>query len=412
MRVTRKRIATGLQASLLVLLAGCGSSSPPPEARVGAVLLPDATLLSAEPGAPPVVRPATNLALVVEHRGTAARVLAADGTHGWTASSLPEPSPVAVDCPSESYPLFRQSPDQVSPETGDVEPATARTGTLLGASTRGYPASQRILLAPPRFQIVMPTLRVRCGIDGYAPPEWLRLQFQSPPFDAVEGLVRRPFVGPALQGLLARRPSPAEMGLTFLEDQLVSQASGASWTEVEAFYRDPADATRTFTVYAAESARLYDFSQPPVRLYFPMYTPYAARVVSSKGEWFVEVVSIYGDGTYSTLFHIRADGTAAFHPLSRSSGELAEDTRASWGVLGDQLWIARATGSNVTLAGTQGPLYLAVLRTAPEYAEPLEPSAAIFPASDREGWIIAVPFRSEGEALQRAAGRQVRRYPQ
>jgi hypothetical protein len=123
-------------------------------------------------------------------------------------------------------------------------------------------------------------------------------------------------------------------------------------------------------------------------------------------------VSIYGDGTYSTLFHIRADGTAAFHPLSRSSGELAEDTRASWGVLGDQLWIARATGSNVTLAGTQGPLYLAVLRTAPEYAEPLEPSAAIFPASDREGWIIAVPFRSEGEALQRAAGRQVRRYPQ
>jgi hypothetical protein len=65
----------------------------------------------------------------------------------------------------------------------------------------------------------------------------------------------------------------------------------------------------------------------------------------------------------------------------------------------------------VTLAGTQGPLFLAVLRTTPEFAEPLEPSAAIFPADDREGWIVAVPFRTEGEALRGAAGRQVRRYP-
>jgi hypothetical protein len=375
-------------------------------------MLTDGAALSAEPGAPPVVRPATNLAFVVEHRGAAARVLAADGTYGWTAASLPAPSPVTVECPPESSPLFRRSPDDVSPETGELAPATERNGTLLGASTQGYPASQQLLLAPRRFQVVMPTLHVRCGIDGYAPPEWLQLQFQSPPFDAVEGLVRRPFIGPAVKTLLARRPAPADAGLTFLEDQLVAQPSGTSWMDVEAFYRDPGDATRTFAVYAAGSERLYDFSKPGVRLHFPMYAPYVARVMSLKGEWIVEVVSIFGDGAYSTLFHVRENGSVAFQPLSRSSGEVAADTRASWGVIDDQVWIARATASKVSLAGIPGPLYLAVLRTTREYAEPLEPSAAMFPASDQDGWIVAVPFRSEREALQRANGGPVRRYPQ
>jgi hypothetical protein len=337
-------------------------------------------------------------------------VIAADGTHGWTAAPLPTPASVTVECPAEPIALFRQSPDDVSPESGDSAAATARTGTLLGAATAGYPASQFVLLAPARYQVVMPALRVRCGIEGYGPPEWFRLRFESPAFDRVTGLVRQPFVGPGVETLRANQPSPDEPTLTFLEDQLTPQRSGTAWTDVEAFYRDPADPARTLAVYASESARLFTFAQPRVRLHFPTYRPYPIRVLSSGGDWFVEIVSIFGDGAYSTLFHVRQDGTVVFHPLSRSSGEQGEDTRASWGLIDDELWIARATGSTVTLSGTPSPLYLATLRTIDEYAAPLEPSAEAFPTDD-DRWIVGRPFRTEAEASRNAGGAPVRRYP-
>ncbi len=411
MRATMKRIATALQASLLAALIGCSSSSRAPEGDVGIVTLPAGTTLSAEPGEPPSLRPATNLALVLERRDGATRLLAADGAYGWTIATLPAPTAVSIECPPESFPLFRKSPDEISPEEGDSQPASARKGTLLGASTKVYPSSHLLLLAPRRFQIVMPTLHVRCGIEGYAPPEWMWFDYSSPSFDAVHGLVRRPFFGPIRWKLLDDDPAPGAPAITFLEDHLTTEPSGTSWTEVHAFYRDPDNPARTLAVYASGTSRLYAFSQPSLRLFFPQYMPYPTRVVSWKGEWFLEVVSIFGDGAYSTLFHITGDGKVAFHPLTRSSGELDEDTHASWGLLDGKLWIARATGPKVTLAGAAASLYLTVLDTTPEYRTPLDPSAAVFPAASNGGWITAIPYSSEADAKQNAAGKAVRRYP-
>lgn len=414
MQAIRKLIGIVLQASALVLAVGCGFTGQPAsrqaDSDLGTVLLPDGTTLAREARAQAAVRPATNLALVVARDGGWSRVLAADGTHGWTAAALPPPGPVTVQCPPRSSELFRQSPDEISPESSESAAATAAIGTLLGASTKGYPASQSVLLAPARYQVVMPTLHVRCGVEGYAPPEWFRLHFESPEFERVNGLVRQPFLAGVVETLLARRPSANDSTMTFLEDRLVAEQPGASWTDVAAFYRDPADAARTLTVFASESARLFQFSQPSVRLHFSTYQPYPVRILSSAGEWFVEVVSIFGDGAYSTLFRIQRDGSVAFHPLSRSSGELDADTTASWGLLGSDLWIARATAGNVMLSGVATPLYLVALRTVPEFSTPLEPGVEMFPTNDG-AWIAAVPFRTEAEASQNASGRSLRRYP-
>ncbi len=60
-------------------------------------------------------------------------------------------------------------------------------------------------------------------------------------------------------------------------------------------------------------------------------------------------------------------------------------------LLDGKLWIARATGPKVTLAGAAASLYLTVLDTSPEYRTPLDPSAAVFPAASN-GWITAIPY--------------------
>jgi hypothetical protein len=90
---------------------------------------------------------------------------------------------------------------------------------------------------------------------------------------------------------------------------------------------------------------------------------------------------------YSTLFHIRPDGAVAIYPLSRSSGELDKDTRASWG----------ARRRPVDRAGDR-------------LTGHLEPLAEALPTAD-DRWIVGVPFRTEAAASRRAAGAAVQRYP-
>jgi hypothetical protein len=226
------------------------------------------------------------------------------------------------------------------------------------------------------------------------------------------GLVRGPFLGPFKKTLLAGAPSADASVSAFLEDQIAQQPSGVNWTDVHAFYRDPEAAGRTITVYGGGAARLYRFSTPGAMLFFPQYAPYPLRVESHNGNWFLEIVSIFGDGAYSTLFRIDPQGKIMFEPLSRSSGESDQDVEASWGVLDGKLWVARAAGGKVSLTGVSS-LYLAVIGTSPDYVTPLDSSAAVFPspAANRVEWITAIPFLTEGEAKQKAGGRTIRRHP-
>jgi hypothetical protein len=249
-------------------------------------------------------------------------------------------------------------------------------------------------------------------VEGYAPPGWLTLRYSSPDLDSVVGLVRSPFLGPFKKTLLAGAPSADAPVSAFLEDQIAQQPSGVNWTDVHAFYRDSEAAARTITVYGGGAARLYRFSTPDAMLFFPQYTPYPLRVASHNGGWFLEIVSIFGDGAYSTLFRIDPQGKITFQPLSRSSGEDDQDVEASWGVLDGKLWVARAAGTKVTLTGVSS-LHLAVMGTSSDYVTPIDRSAAVFPspAANRVEWITGIPFLTEAEAKRNAGGRTIRRYP-
>jgi len=246
-----RRIAIALPVSLLLLAAGCTSSAPP---NIGMVLLPDGITLGA--------KPASNLGLILERRNGQTRVLTADGTDGWTNATLPTPSPVTAECPRQNFTLFRESPDEVSPESAQTLAPTASDGPLLGAAAKTYPASQKQLLAPPRLRVLLPVVKVRCGVEGYAPLDWLSLRYTSPSLDAVNGLVRAPFLGPFVTTLRQASPSAGTPATVFLEDKLQPQPTAQAYPEIHAFYRNPAAPAQTLTVYGNGPSRLYRFSHP------------------------------------------------------------------------------------------------------------------------------------------------------
>ncbi|MBL8217044.1 MAG: hypothetical protein JNK87_40365 [Bryobacterales bacterium] len=328
-----KRIAIALPVSLLLFTTGCTSPAPAPS--TGMVLLPEGLTLGS-------ATPASNLGLILDRRGDGqARVLAADGTDGWTSATLSTPNPVTVECPPQNVSLFRESPDELSPESAQTLKPTADKGSLLGAAVKTYPASQKQLLAPPRLRILLPVVKVRCGVEGYAPLDWLSLRYTAPSLDAIKGLVRGPFLGPFAPSLRQASPSTGTPATVFLEDKLQPQPTTQAYPEVHAFYRNPAGSAQTLTVYGNGPSRLYRFSQPPLNLVLPDYAPYPLRIEVHDGNWLVETVSIFGDGAYSTLFHLSPDGAFAFHPLSRSSGEEAKDVEASWQWQSGKLQITR-----------------------------------------------------------------------
>jgi hypothetical protein len=414
MRAIAKLIAIALPASL-ALAAACAPRQVSPEQaapQTGIVTLPAEATLSVEPGQAPSIRPATNLALVLERHQDASRVLAADGRYGWIADALPVPAPVTIECDPETSMLFKVSPDQISPEQGGSQKPTSRDGVLLGASAATYPASQRELLAPARFRMIPPTLHVRCGVEGYAPPAWLTLRYGSPAFEALIGIVRRPFLGPFRDRLLTGAPPIGTNVTVFLEDQLSPQATETMWNEVHSFYRDGSVASRTLTVYGNGAARLYRFTNPDASLLFGEYQPYPVKIVTVGEATLIEVLSLFGDGAYSTLFQIGPAGQIDFRPLSRSSGESEIDVQASWGVVDGTRWIARASGGKVTLEGIRS-LDLVVASKSPDYVEPLDPREGAFPVADRDGvvWLTALPFRNDADARRVAGSRQVLHYP-
>ncbi len=403
--VRRARLSL-LPAALLV--AGCGTApvpAPPAElSGIGMVRLREATAFAVEPGGKPISRPRSNLGLVLERRDGKSRVLAADGSQGWTGASLmPVAGAVTVECMGDNFSLFAESPDVVSPEAGETRRAAAREGALLGAAKKAYPASQQQLLAPERLRVMLPVMRVACGVEGYAPLDWLWLKYTAPPLGEITGLAQRPFLGPFRKALEEMAPKASSEALVFLEDRLERRPLAEGFRELHGFYRDPGGSGKTLTVYGNGAGRLLRFSQPEVSLLMPEYAPYVLRVEVQEAVWLVEVVSIFGDGAYSTLFRIGASGEVTFRPLSRSSGEEAEDAEAAWGWLSGKEWTARRVKGKVSLTGFPH-LWLA------EVDDPLEVGATQLPRAEG-GWITAVPSATEEAAKGIAKGRNVRRYP-
>lgn len=382
----------------MVVLAGCGTA-PGPAGQVAMVSLPAGTVLAAEPGGKAVVRPGTNLGVVVERRDGQARVVAADGSVGWTGGLEPVAGAVRVECPGENFQMFGASPDVVSPEAGEMRQATAREGDLLGAAQKMYPATQQQLLAPERLRVMLPVVQLKCGVEGYAPLDWVWLAYDAPKLEGIAGLVRRPFLGPFVSALQAAAPAAGSAAVVFLEDKLEKQALPEGFTEVHGYYRDPAGSGKTLTIYGNGAARLYRFTQPEVSLLLPKYAPYPLRVEVREGKWLVEVVSIFGDGAYSTLFEVDLRGEVSFAALSRSSGEESEDVEAAWGWLNGKVWTARRVAGKVMLSGFPR-LWLA------EVGDALEAGASLFPVAEG-GWVAAVPYADE----KAARGEKVRQYP-
>ena len=96
------------------------------------------------------------------------------------------------------------------------------------------------------------------------------------------------------------------------------------WKRLEAIYVDPGDHSTMLAVFAAEAARLLLFvesGKPNLGIVQSEDHPRMVRVIledlngDHRPEWLLEIASRYGDGFYSTLWHVDAGGRPIFHPF-------------------------------------------------------------------------------------------------
>jgi uncharacterized protein YaiE (UPF0345 family) len=348
--------------AIAVLLAGEFDTNQRKKAITGVVGslldLPPGTLLSEAPDNRPdqATTGSPVLVLSVGRAGRKSwfRVLAADGTSGWTHVGSPDPVPVRV--------AVSGSVSDISPDNPSAAEPKELSGELrvTGASDKSAAASlNQMMLPADRNWYVTPWLRLSAasGFGWSAPSE---VEFRWAKTLQARGMVRPPFTA-QYAGLSSLQPRQGDRVLRVdeagenAEPGIVSR--GESWPRVHAIFF--ADTKPQAILFANDSTRVLRLSVNGQGefLVFHQYLPELDRVecrgaADANRVCVAQVTAPNGDGYVSGLWmvDVSAQGTvrARYIQLEAGSGEPSEHVAANW------WWDANNGILGIVSAGKQG----------------------------------------------------------
>jgi hypothetical protein len=345
---------TMLRVSLLFCVALPLGCIEPGEVVGGVVGL----ALSPSPGAPAQRVARGGPALVLAVRGGWVRLLAADGSYGWTSRPLGEAFAARVR-PGGALELSDRSPDQPSISEGfDTLRVPAAQAEIIGASEKARVAAPGQLMLPPRMNpFLLPWLEIRSGArSGWIYPPELPLEWNGPEGRddvpaaihrlGLEGIVRPPFLG------AVKVFQPGRLGLEFEDIAREPSRSPSRPFTAKAVETLVAIPSQWIAVLSGSGGSVFVFSDAgPAVLTSGKQVVLRAERADLNGdgrpELVMELAETYGDG-YTTALWIASGAQVQPVPLGGASGEPGGGAvEASWWLEASTLWIARANGRHV-----------------------------------------------------------------
>jgi len=373
---------------LVLLTAGCSSSQPPaspaePGSGLGWVTGVLGLELSDAVSSPAARAAASDLAVVIRTQQvggvTWRRLVAADGSSGWTPHAFTSVRAVRVRPDVSPFFLLSKSPDDADfSEADEIRIDDGVEGQIVGASQRGRVAGNEELMLPEKYRRSLPWLELRFGSrQGFAPMDWIALLAAPVPqvrtleegLDALgaRGLVWRPFLGSLTSDAAATRVTP---GTSYAMDDPASAPTrtraAVEWSRLEFVSRDEGG---LMAVYGDGARRLFRFiqaGQPPIdiTLATDFARPVQARHIDlnadGKREWLVEIAARYGDGFYAVLWIV--DGRSTAESLMFQHLSLSQTTGESSSTNVDASWTLRDDGTIQVVRETAGTKRTTVYR--------------------------------------------------
>lgn len=336
-------------AACFVCLALAFTASGPTTGTL--VSVPASLRLAVQPGGPLTAHPQGSPALILQSRQLGprhwTRLLAADGSAGWTASLLPRALPVEIsinrltDDPDASAGA-NHSPDDPSP----TDPVQLK-GRLhvTGASKRNAVAAEdQIGLPETRNWFLTPWLQVT-GANGRAwfPSSALCFRWDTTVFPP-RGLIRPPFTA-ALSAIQSAAPKAGMPVLSFDESEgpeLKPSTSQEHWKTIQSAYLPTGAPEDAVSLFDASGTRLLQAYVGAVRiaLIFRRYSPELTRVKCDKPQsrmrhvCLADITTRSGDGYGATLWILKTgqEGKPEIQhmPLYTAGSDNGEAVESTW----------------------------------------------------------------------------------
>jgi hypothetical protein len=371
--------------------AGCRQQAKEKETLLGCVVgLPVGSFLAGDFASAPNRITRGSPALVLETGAGAVRVLAADGTEGWTKASAVRAVPVQIE---GHVSALDTSPDEAAAANEvNLKPPVR----IVGASRNSAVASMEQNMFPSeRNWFNVPWLKLSGGpATGWAAPSTLAFSWER----SLEprGLVRPPFTG-WFAGL--NRLAPQRGTRIWRVD---AAGGSAAWSVIEGEQFPTVWAIQTGSgdpaaiLFASENKRLLRLSTGS--LFFETYLPElesaecTGGTAGGKPVCYAEVTQMTGDGPFSTLWIVTPERASAV-ALQAAGGEPGGmQVAGRW-------WIERETGRVWIVRAEVGKNIASIVDTH-QVEKPVQAIAAILPAQDTFQDAVASNIRIAGNALQ------------
>ena len=392
-------------------LWGCTTRQTPSTGKTGFLIeLPSGTALSADPRGPANRVADGNPALILEERSDGwRRMLAADGTSGWSETTPSASTTTSVEIGMQVA-AVDHSPDEAVAASDIGLSAPVR---IVGASNKSAVSSLEENMIPLRRSWRRtPWLKLQAGTTtGWSSPSDVSFTWSGAP--APKGMIRAPFTG-RFAALLDSVPRAGARVLRV--DSAGGAASAAAMQAEETFSEVRAlqiENDRPVAVmFSGERARLLRLMTGS--LLFDTYSPELDRVacadLSGNGsrQCAAQVTQVTGDGAFTTLWIVASPTLATSVQIDASSGEAgAAVTEGEWWFdsANHRVWIVRAnrmsTKASVVTNGKETPAvaHLAMLPPRDSYDEAVADRIAA-----AKGDLVVLPV-SEGGKVRWAAAR-------
>lgn len=373
-----KRAPAPSPVAQVTSVSASASVAVAPRAEIGSLLeIPLGLPLSEVAGGPPTRRAGGSPALVIAVGADTVRVLAADGSYGWTRAAPPLAT-AKLTVPRASEGWNYPPEDKLFLDESAFATVPAGPAVLLGASRDRWAVAMQAVGVKGAAFLEQPLLAVRVGATtAYAAPA--ALEAVPSPLPAIDGrlrapgfrgVVRAPFLAPFRAGMLAHAPKVGDETHVIVPEAPLRALPAVAhrWSEPYALAVDPAakdDAIAALVVVADAGAIAFTLVPTGKVSSFVVTqnqigSPFLARCEQvdldgdGRAEWVLELVEVMSHGSWSQLVVLggtSATGAFAGHTLHLGGdrGEKSEPSEYAWWIADQALFVARERDTGVVV---------------------------------------------------------------